>query len=294
MATVRIAAPAKVNLRLEILAREEGGYHGLETVFCAVSLADELVVEEAEPGVALEVGGGVEVGPADDNLVVRAARRFYAELGREPAVRLRLQKRIPSAAGLGGGSSDAAATLRALNALHGDPLERATLLQCAIELGADVPFFLCGSPLALAWSRGERLLALPPLPPRPVLIAHPGEPIPTAGAFREIAARRGGEYRPRAHALDAAQLASWEAVAALAGNDFQPLATERVPRVGAGLEALRRGGARIALLAGSGSSIFGVFAPGAELDGPERALRELGFATWRAATLPDMPTPTAG
>lgn len=296
MVGIEVDAPAKVNLWLRVLAQETSGYHALETVFCALSLCDRLRVEEAADGVELSVQGGVDTGPVEDNLVVRAARRFYQGLGRAPAVRLTLHKRIPSAAGLGGGSSDAAAALRALNALHGDPVPAETLLQWGIELGSDVPFFLGDSPLALGWSRGERLLALPPLPSRPVLVAHPGVPMPTGGAFRRIAELRGGSFEPHARCLPLAGLQDWDALAALSHNDFQPVALERIPQLDAGLRALSQAGAQIALLAGSGASLFGVFRAPDELEPAETALRALGFATWRASTLerwPD-PRPSAG
>jgi 4-diphosphocytidyl-2-C-methyl-D-erythritol kinase len=282
---VELAAPAKVNLRLCILAREEGGYHALETVFCAISLADRIVVARGDAGIRLTVDGGVDVGPPERNLAVRAAERFHREIGAAPAIDLHLAKHIPAAAGLGGGSSDAAAVLRALNALHGDPLPRAALLRMAIELGADVPFFLCGSPYALAWGRGERLMPLPPLPPRPVLVAHPGEAMPTAEAFREVAALRAGGYAPAAALVDPDALRSWEGVAQLARNDFEPVVLHRIPALAAGLGAMRESGARIALLAGSGSSIFAIFdSPGAR-DGAHARLLSLGFSTWRAETL---------
>jgi 4-diphosphocytidyl-2-C-methyl-D-erythritol kinase len=256
---VELEAPAKVNLRLCILSREESGYHSLETVFCALSLADRVVVQRGDAGVRLTVEGGIDTGPPERNLAVRAAERFYRELGEAPAIDLRLTKRIPSAAGLGGGSSDAAAVLRALNTLHGEPLSRAALLAMAVELGADVPFFLCGSPLALAWGRGERLLPLPPLPPRPVLVAHPGVAMPTAEAFREVAARRGAGYTPQPALIEPAALRSWESIATLARNDFEPVVLPRIPVLADALAMMRKAGARIALLAGSGSSIFGVF-----------------------------------
>ncbi|HEY0153689.1 MAG TPA: 4-(cytidine 5'-diphospho)-2-C-methyl-D-erythritol kinase, partial [Longimicrobium sp.] len=256
---VSIEAPAKVNLRLAILAREASGFHSLESLFCAISLADLLTVRRADPGVALAVEGTVETGPPERNLAVRAAHRFYEELGELPAVAIRLVKRIPAAAGLGGGSSDAAATLRALNALHDEPFDRAALLRMAIELGSDVPFFVCGSPLALGWGRGERLLALPPLPERPVLMAHPGVAMRTPEAFAAIAERRGATPPPRAFALDAAELGDWGAVERLAMNDFGEVVAERIPVLRDALAAMRDAGARIALLAGSGGSVFGVF-----------------------------------
>jgi 4-diphosphocytidyl-2-C-methyl-D-erythritol kinase len=281
---VELAAQAKVNLRLCILAREESGYHAVETVFCAISLADQVAVTRGDAGIRLTVAGGIDVGPPERNLAVRAAERFHREIGSAPAVDLHLTKHIPSAAGLGGGSSDAAAVLRALNALHGGPLPRAALLQIAIELGADVPFFLCGSPLALAWGRGERLLPLPPLPPRPVLIAHPGEAMPTAEAFREVAALRAGAYAPEASLIDPGALRSWDAIAELARNDFEPVVLRRIPALAAGLTAMREAGACIALLAGSGSSIFAIFGSAEARDGAAVALSTLGMRTWRAET----------
>lgn len=288
---VALAAPAKVNLRLAILAREESGYHSLESLFCAISLGDELAVRRAGCGVALEVEGAAETGPPERNLAVLAARRFYAELGREPALHIRLVKHVPVAAGLGGGSSDAAATLRALNLMHGEPFGRAGLLQMAVELGSDVPFFLCGSPLALGWGRGERLLALPPLPERAVLVAHPGVAMPTPEAFAAVAARRGPHAPPRAFGFDASELASWGAVARLARNDFGEVVAERIPVLRDALAAMHAGGADVALLAGSGGSVFGVFASEGARDAARERVEALGMACWAARTLAALPAP---
>lgn len=288
---VSLEAPAKVNLRLAIVAREASGYHSLESLFCAISLCDLLTVRRGGPGVVLTVEGSVETGPPERNLAVRAAHRFYDELGESPAVGIRLVKRIPSAAGLGGGSSDAAATLRALNTLHGEPFDRAALLRMAIELGSDVPFFLCGSSLALGWGRGERLLALRPLPERPVLVAHPGVAMPTPEAFAAIAARRGPAPPPRAFALDAADLADWGAVERLAMNDFGEVVAERIPVLHDALAAMRDAGARSALLAGSGASVFGIFDTAADRDAARARVEALGLACWQAHTLSALPTP---
>ena len=285
------AAPAKVNLFLRVLAREEGGYHGLETLFCALSLADTVRVARGAPGIRLHVEGAVDTGPPERNLCVRAAERFHAALGEPAAADIHLTKRIPSAAGLGGGSSDGAATLRALNALHGEPLPRAALLQMAVELGADVPFFLCGSPLALAWGRGERLMPLPPLPPRPVLVAHPGQAMPTADAFAEIARLRGGVHHPRSVLIDPADLRSWAGAASIAMNEFEPVVADRISGVRGGIEAMRSAGERIALLAGSGSSVFGIFDTAAERDSAAPAVHALGLRLWRAETLAATPEP---
>jgi 4-diphosphocytidyl-2-C-methyl-D-erythritol kinase len=292
-ATVEILAPAKVNLRLKVLAQLTSGYHSLESVFCALSLCDRLRVTRGGGDVRLLVQGDVDVGPPGENLVVRAARRFYLEIGGvEDGVTIELTKEIPSAAGLGGGSSDAAATLRALNALHDEPLSAERLLQLGSELGSDVPFFLCGSPLALGWGRGERLLALPPLPERAVLVAHPGVPMPTGQAFQRIAELRGGGYEPPAFSLSAADLTSWAAIAVVAENDFEEPAFERIPQLAAARSAMLEAGAEIALLAGSGASLFGIFPDGAAPTDCETAVRALGFRVWSASTLRTLPEPS--
>jgi 4-diphosphocytidyl-2-C-methyl-D-erythritol kinase len=290
--SVSILAPAKVNLRLKVLTQQTSGYHSLESVFCAISLADEITVRPGAGEIELSVEGGVDVGPDDENLAVRAARRFFLELGGEgEGARIELRKRIPAAAGLGGGSSDAAATLLALNALHGEPVDRARLVEIGGELGSDVPFFLCGSPLALGWGRGERLLALPPLPPRPVLVAHPGVAMPTGQAFQRIAELRGGGYNPPAFTLDSAALSSWEAIGEVAENDFEHAAAERLPTIGAAKAAMVAAGAEIALLAGSGSSVFGVFPSREAVHSAAGELGALGYATWPAETLRSFPAP---
>lgn len=289
--SVQLDAPAKLNLWLRILAREESGFHTLETLFCAVSLSDVVRVSSAASGVELRVAGPVDTGPPERNLCVRAAERFYRELDQAPRVRIELEKRIPSAAGLGGGSSDAAATLRALNRLHADPFRGEVLLQMGAELGSDVPFFLCGSPLALGWGRGERLLRLPPLPRRPVLIAHPGVAMPTAEAFRRLAERRAGGHRPYAVSHSLGSLLEWEPLAALAYNDFEASAAEAIPQLGAAGDHLRAAGAEIALLCGSGASLFGVFATVAARDAARPGLDRLGLRTWTAETLTATPVP---
>lgn len=288
---VRVDAPAKINLRLCILDREASGYHGLETLFCAVSLHDSVRVELGEPGVRLQVDGDIDVGPPEQNLCVRAAIAFFGRASLEPAVTIRLRKRIPAAAGLGGGSSDAAATLRALNHLHGEPLDGATLLKLAGDLGSDVPFFVAGSAFALAWSRGERLLTLPPLPPRPLLVVHPGVAMPTPEAFRTVAAGRDAAYRSPAHTIDLAALSTWGGVAGLAANDFRDGAIARVPELAAAEREMRAHGAEIVLLSGSGASLFGVFATGEERDSAARAFEGTGFRSWSATTLERLPSP---
>lgn len=158
---ISLCAPAKVNLLLRVHGRRADGFHELETLFQAIDFADELTVELAGDEVQLEVVGtdvGVAdgLGPVTENLAFRAAEAYRLAAGLDSGVRILLGKNIPAGAGLGGGSSDAAAVLRALDYLTDGAVAGETLLVMGANLGSDVPFFLCGSTLALARGRGGR------------------------------------------------------------------------------------------------------------------------------------------
>ncbi|MDQ3427960.1 MAG: 4-(cytidine 5'-diphospho)-2-C-methyl-D-erythritol kinase, partial [Gemmatimonadota bacterium] len=180
---VTFAAPAKLNLFLRVLAREADGYHGVETLYCLVDLADTLRAERRDGrGVTIDVTGA-DVGPAEQNLAVRGAAAVLTATGDRFGVHLTLTKKIPVQAGLGGGSSDTAAALLAVNRLAANAVPRHELLQFAARLGSDVPFFLSGAPLALGWGHGERLLRLPPLPAAPALLLSPATRVVTPEAY---------------------------------------------------------------------------------------------------------------
>lgn len=260
--SVDISAPAKVNLFLRVLAREEGGYHRVETLYAALDFRDELTVERADSGVELTVEGA-DLGPPGENLAHRAARAFLDRVGGGGA-RITLRKAIPPRAGLGGGSSDAAAVLRALSRLYGDPLERRELVSLGAGLGADVPFFLSPTPLALGWGRGDRLLSLPPLPSRPVILVLPDEGVETAGAYARLAEARGaGSDGPAEHAggtlLSPEELESWEGVAALAANDFHATVFADRAELARLHEILLGTKPLLTLLAGSGAALFAAY-----------------------------------
>jgi 4-diphosphocytidyl-2-C-methyl-D-erythritol kinase len=262
-------ACAKINLWLRVFGRDAKGYHAIESLFQLISLADELVVERVAGG-----GGGValagappELGPVAENLIVRAASRFLAAARPSGGVRLTLTKRIPWNAGLGGASSDAAATLAALNRLCGAPLSTGDLLELAASLGSDVPCFLTGSALALGWGRGERLLALPPLPPRPVLVVPPPAPVRTADAYAWIDKDRGTEDTGEFAAVFRADaFGSWPAVRSHSHNDFEAVVAGHLPAIGHWLDRLRETDAFLVRLAGSGGAIVALYETAQERD----------------------------
>ena len=254
-----VSCHAKVNLLLRVLAREDDGYHGIETLFCLVDLADRLVAERRdERGVTIDVTGA-DVGPPDDNLAVRAARLVLEATGQRFGVHLRLEKRIGVRAGLGGGSSDAAGALTAVNHLAAGAVPRHELLQFAARLGSDVPFFFSQAPLALAWGRGERLLRLPALPAAPVLLLTPPVAVSTAEAYRWVDEARHGLGRRGAVALDLGALAGWGDIGRMAGNDFESPVFARHPPVRAAFEALAGTRPLLCRMSGSGATLFAVY-----------------------------------
>ena len=257
--TLSRAAHAKLNLFLRILSRESDGYHGLETLFCRVSLADELTAERRDaPGVTLEVSGAA-TGPDEENLAVRAARMVLDATGHRTGIHLTLTKRIPVGAGLGGGSSDAAAALVLAGQLTDNVVPRHELFQFAGRLGADVPFHLSGAPLALGWGHGERLLRLPALPPAPALLLIPPIAISTPAAYGWLDEARHGLGRRGAVALELETLASWGEVARLAGNDFESPIFGRHPAIRDAFEALAGTHPLLCRMSGSGSALFAVY-----------------------------------
>ena len=251
---VRVDAPAKVNLFLRILAKEESGYHQIETLYSAVDLCDEIVLCRTGRGISIDVVGP-SVGPSEENLAYRAAAALMDAAGLTTGVHIRLTKNIPVGAGLGGGSSDAGATLRALNVLLGKPFSEAALLQIAGPLGADVPFFASGAGAALAWGRGERLMPTRVALGLTVLLVLPSLKVATSEAYAHVRASE----RATPVTLDLETLGRPETLVEVAMNDFEPSIFERHPELQTLREALQNAGASTARLSGSGSALFGLF-----------------------------------
>jgi 4-diphosphocytidyl-2-C-methyl-D-erythritol kinase len=263
-AHARVHAWAKINLDLRILAREVSGYHQIETVFQRISLSDDVDVRlTAGEGISLHCSPPVDVA-MEDNLAVRAAI-LYRDAAQWPAadvrIELALHKRIPTGAGLGGGSADAGAVLRALNALNPQPLPADVLLPLAAVLGADVPFLTTDVPHALAWGRGDRLLALPPLPTRDVHCALFTNGVNTAQAYAALAAARdAGAVAPTVSGvLHVDALTRWDAVRARSRNDFETPVFAVRPDIAAVAHDWRtRVPDAVVHLSGSGATVYAI------------------------------------
>jgi 4-diphosphocytidyl-2-C-methyl-D-erythritol kinase len=263
-AEARVEAQAKLNLFLRVLAREASGYHQIETLFCRIALSDTVTVRVTSSRRTIDCAGegipAAGLGPPEKNLAWRAASAYADATGFPSGFDISIEKRIPIGGGLGGGSADAGGVLRALNALNPRPIPAPELLRLAAALGSDVPFLTQDeSTLALAWGRGEKMALLPALPPSAVWLLVPETSVNTADAYRWLDAS-GRQAAPAA--VTAEQLTAWAGVAAVAGNDFEPVVSAHVPLVGRLLANLRReevrillGPAAIVLLSGSGSCV---------------------------------------
>jgi 4-diphosphocytidyl-2-C-methyl-D-erythritol kinase len=266
MPEARVAAQAKVNLRLKVLAREATGYHSIETIFARIDLADEVTVRVVGSGRSLDCKGP-DLGPTEKNLAYRAAAAYIDATGWPDGFSIEITKKIPVGGGLGGGSADAGAVLRALDAMSPRPLGP-RLITLAAELGSDVPFLTLDNPFALGWSRGERLMPLPTLPWHSVVVIMPSQGIATAEAYGWVAESRMG-FSPTAFIIDGPAVRDWTRMAEIATNDFDAVVFPRFPDLGKAASTMRQGGAIISILAGSGSSVIGVF------DNPDAAAKAL-------------------
>lgn len=297
---IELPAPAKVNLFLRILAREDSGFHQIETLFCALDFGDRVCLEPSSSGVSLDVIGSLPV-PQAENLAHRAARGFLDQCRMEGGVRIRLVKEIPPGAGLGGGSSDAGSTLRGLDSLYPGSLSREDLLRIAGTLGSDVPFFLSPSPLALAWGRGDRVLPLPPLPSRPVVLALPPFSVSTPDAYglldREMDKERSGSWTGPG-LVGESGLSSWSEIGNLARNDFETVIFRAHPLLRDLRKRLEASGAMVSLLSGSGAALFGIFqeesVARAALESMESWFPDTRFILTRTASSMPEPLPWTG
>ena len=265
----RLRALAKINLDLRVLGKRPDGYHELRTVFQTISLADTIELAfTPQPKTSVEIDDAAAI---PDNLAVRAARIALDAMRITGRVQIRLTKKIPMGAGLGGGSSDAAAILLALPVLARRAVSSERLAELAAQLGSDVNFFLQGG-TALGIGRGHEVFPLPDAPAwRGVLVA-PGTHVSTADAYQRLSPHLTTESQQNKIFSFGRQV--WAGgVSPAACNDFEAVVFQQHPSLAALKKKLLRGGAAVALMSGSGSALFGLFRTGAEV---ARALASLG------------------
>ena len=253
---IRIFTPAKITPRLHVMKKRADGYHEVCILLVPVSLYDciDLSLSDQE-GTTLEVLGA-DLGPTESNLVSRAVEAFRERAGLAGGVRIRLEKIIPHGAGLGGGSGNAAGTLVAINHLHGNPLDVNQLREMAAGFGSDIPFFITPSP-TIATGRGERLEPVSEFPALQILILAPPFSISTGEAYGAVTPGPPVTRLPVMNTLDA--------VRTHLANDFEAPVFQKFPELLQLRQTLLKHGATGALLSGSGTALFGVFADRAAL-----------------------------
>jgi 4-diphosphocytidyl-2-C-methyl-D-erythritol kinase len=269
--TVRLPAFAKINVCLHVMGRRPDGYHELRTIFQTISLRDTLELSRtSKPGIFLETTDAtLTAGP--DNLVYRAIDALGCETGFRGGIRARLEKRIPVARGLGGGSSDAAAALIGMLRLTKKRLPLDKLMAIAAGLGADVPFFLFGG-RALAVNRGDEIYPLDDLPKQTIVVISPRNiGVSTKEAYQWISAEL--TKSPKPPSIWGFCALCWSRQSRVS-NDFEGPVFSRYPRLGEIRDGLLKRGAANAALAGSGSAVFGVFRNPAQARRAARAFPE--------------------
>lgn len=267
------AAKAKTNLALHVVGRRDDGYHELDSLVVFAAIGDTLEISRAAPGVGRLVIDGpfaAGLGTGDDNLVLKALAAFEADIAPLPDVALRLTKRLPIASGIGGGSADAAATLRLAARYAGLAADDARLWALAARLGADVPMCLASRPLR-AEGIGERLTPWPEAPRLSLLLVNPGVGVSTPAVFRRLERRDGTPLpelppQPTADALAAFLRAETR-------NDLEAPAIEEAPVIAEALERIRAtDGCRLARMSGSGATVFGIFS---NMEAADRAAQQI-------------------
>lgn len=249
-----VFAPAKINLCLHVTGRREDGYHDLATLMQRVDVQDRLEITVSSGSEITACCPQLVLPPGVENIAARAARLFLSYIREECSVAVRIDKKIPAAAGMGGGSSNAASVLLALNDMLGVNLSQSELISIGVKIGADVPFFLYDQSAAWATGVGERLQPWPGLPPVTFVLVNPGIEVSTAWVFKTL-----GLTCSRPIAKIPRFPVRTSGLVRLLHNDLEVVTCQRHPVITTIKERLLAGGAAGALMSGSGPTVFGVF-----------------------------------
>lgn len=273
--SVSVKAPARVNLYLHVTGKRSDGYHLLDSLFAFAADGDVITVEPAD-GLSLTIIGAPDLSAGEDNIVVKAARKLAKALNVEPNARITLEKNLPVASGIGGGSTDAAATLKALQILWQKTLPDEKLQALALELGADVPSCLAGKAVQVS-GIGEILTPAPKIPALPVVLVNPNKPVSTPAVFKT---RKPVFSEPMPFASDCTDVDVFIAELKKRRNDLQEAARALEPAVADVLQALENQSfCLFSAMSGSGGTCFGLFRTSAQAAQAASDLKS-GYPDW--------------
>lgn len=258
MESVVIKAMAKVNLGLDVLRRRENGYHDVKMVMQTVNLYDTLTITKREDvQIAISTNAG-ELPLTEDNLIYKAAKLLFEYVKKECGASIQLDKQIPIAAGMAGGSTDAAATLLGLNALYEFGLSKEELAHIGVRIGADVPYCIYGGTY-LSEGIGEELTKLPDAPDCFVVIAKPGIGVSTKYVYENLHIETVSDHPDVDGMIEAIKAGSLDGVTAKMANVLETVTIKQYPEIAQMKECLEKNGAERALMSGSGPTVFGIF-----------------------------------
>lgn len=252
---MEILSPAKINLYLTVIGKQPDGYHLLNTLMCPIDIHDAIRLSFGRSRITLSCRHP-NVPNDDTNLAWRAAELFFDAIGRHEGVHIDIEKQIPIGAGLGGGSSNAASVLTALNARYGAPLSQVELMAMGKAIGSDVPFFIYGKP-AVATGIGDILAPCPRIKPFPLVLIYPSVPVSTAEVYKKLNLRLTKNKKINTDFLFGQNRDP--AAGHCLFNDLEPVATAICPDIRDAKASLMKHHALVALMTGSGSAVFGLF-----------------------------------
>ena len=277
MDQITVKALAKINLGLDVLGKRPDGYHEVRMVMQTVNLYDTLeMARQEEPGVTMKTNRHF-LPVNDDNLCVKAAKLLQEEFGLPGGISIYLHKRIPVAAGMAGGSTDAAAVLYGMNRMYGLKLSKQDLMERGVKIGADVPYCILRG-TALAEGIGEKLTPLPAMVKCPVLVAKPPVSVSTKYVYQQLDLQEDSVHPDMDGLLAALEAQDLAAIAAGMGNILESVTIPKYPVIRQIKDVMREHGALNAMMSGSGPTVFGLFADEKTMRRAKQALKETGYA----------------
>src|SRR3989339_491129 len=260
MKVVKLRSPAKINVRLDVLNKRQDGYHDLRMINTPINIYDEIECELTEKGIQVECENDATVPDGDQNIVYQVAKEILAYSNKNIGVRIKIYKNIPSAAGMGGGSSNAAAVLTGLNELLKINLSKEKLMKIGLRFGADVPFFVFGSS-AIARGVGENLVKIKKMPKLPLVIISPNISVSTKWVYEHYEAANDNRPQIDESKLEEIphQFATKKSVIKFLNNDLESVTLKKYPLVEDLKKILRKTGALAAQMTGSGPTVFGIY-----------------------------------